>query len=247
MPFLFLSPSTQTYNPYVTTGNEQYWMNRLADRVEPYLHASGINVTRNDPNGSAALSIRASNASYQDFHLALHYNAAPQALAGQLRGVDVYYYPGSESGLRMASILVDNFRSVYPDPDRVQARSTTRIGELRQTNAPSVLCEIGYHDNREDADWLTGNLEQVAAAAALSVTEYFGVPFLTPGPVLRKTVQTTSGALNLRSMPSLDGAILRKLASGTDVNVWGSSGEWDSVESDGLFGYAASRYLRPET
>ena len=30
MPFLFLSPSTQDFNPYVTTGNEQYWMNRIA-------------------------------------------------------------------------------------------------------------------------------------------------------------------------------------------------------------------------
>ena len=27
MPFLFLSPSTQYFNPYVTTGDERYWMN----------------------------------------------------------------------------------------------------------------------------------------------------------------------------------------------------------------------------
>ena len=26
MPFLFLSPSTQDFNPYVTTGNKQYWI-----------------------------------------------------------------------------------------------------------------------------------------------------------------------------------------------------------------------------
>ena len=49
MPFLFLSPSTQAGNPYVTEGNERLWMNRIADRMEPYLRASGINVTRNDP------------------------------------------------------------------------------------------------------------------------------------------------------------------------------------------------------
>ena len=46
MPFLFLSPSTQAGNPYVTEGNERLWMNRIADRMEPYLRASGINVTR---------------------------------------------------------------------------------------------------------------------------------------------------------------------------------------------------------
>ena len=62
MPFLFLSPSTQDFNPYVTTGNEQYWMNRIADEMEPYLRASGVNFTRNNPAGSAAQSIRDSNA-----------------------------------------------------------------------------------------------------------------------------------------------------------------------------------------
>ena len=46
MPFLFLSPSTQVGNPYVTEGNERLWMNRIADRMEPYLRASGINVTQ---------------------------------------------------------------------------------------------------------------------------------------------------------------------------------------------------------
>ena len=170
MPFLFLSPSTQYFNPYVTTGDERYWMNALADEMMPYLHASGITVTRNDPDGSAAQSIRDSNASRQDFHLALHSNAAPQALAGQLRGVDFYYYPTSEAGLRMANILVDNMKTIYPLPDRVQARPSTIIGEVRRTRVPAVLAEIGYHDNVDDANWLTGNLDAVARTLSLGVT-----------------------------------------------------------------------------
>ena len=107
MPFLFLSPSTQAGNPYVTEGNERLWMNRIADRMEPYLRASGINVTRNDPEGTVGTSIRASNAGNYDFHLALHSNAAPPQSAGTVRGIDLYYYPGSTDGLRMANILAD--------------------------------------------------------------------------------------------------------------------------------------------
>ena len=102
MPFLFLSPSTQYFNPYITTGDERYWMNALADEMTPYLHASGITVTRNNPDGSAAQSIRDSNAGQYDFHLALHSNAMPEASAGTARGVDIYYSPMSEAGLRMA-------------------------------------------------------------------------------------------------------------------------------------------------
>ena len=243
MPFLFLSPSTQDFNPYVTTGNEQYWMNQLADRMEPYLFASGLNVTRNDPNGSAAQSIRASNAGTYDFHLALHSNASPEALAGRQRGVDIYYFPASEEGLRMANILVDNLKPIYPLPERVRALPTVLIGEVRRTRAPSVLAELGYHDNVEDADWLTGNLEEIAAALSEGVTEYFGLPFLTPTEPRTGIVTLSSGTLNLRSLPTTDAAVLAQLPNGATVTILGQFDEWYTVEYDGLHGFASSRYI----
>lgn len=243
MPFLFLSPSTQDFNPYVTTGNEQYWMNQLADRMEPYLFASGLNVTRNDPNGSAAQSIRASNAGTYDFHLALHSNASPEALAGRQRGVDIYYFPASEEGLRMANILVDNLKPIYPLPERVRALPTVLICEVRRTKAPSVLAELGYHDNVEDADWLTGNLEEIAAALSEGVTEYFGLPFLTPSEPRTGIVTLSSGTLNLRSLPTTDAAVLAQLPNGATVTILGQFDEWYTVEYDGLHGFASSRYI----
>lgn len=243
MPFLFLSPSTQDFNPYVTTGNEQYWMNQLADRMEPYLFASGLNVTRNDPNGSAAQSIRASNAGTYDFHLALHSNASPEALAGRQRGVDIYYFPASEEGLRMANILVDNLKPIYPLPERVRALPTVLIGEVRRTKAPSVLAELGYHDNVEDANWLTGNLEEIAAALSEGVTEYFGLPFLTPSEPRTGIVTLSSGTLNLRSLPTTDAAVLAQLPNGATVTILGQFDEWYTVEYDGLHGFASSRYI----
>ena len=83
MPYLFLSPSTQEFNPYVTRGeNEEYWMNLLADRMEPYLLASGIGFVRNDPDKNAAAAIRQSNAGTYDFHLALHSKPRRRRKAG---------------------------------------------------------------------------------------------------------------------------------------------------------------------
>ena len=215
MPFLFLSPSTQEFNPYITEGNEELWMNRLADQMEPYLHASGVNTVRNDPEAGAAGAIRLSNQGDYDFHLALHSNASPEALAGQQRGVDFYYYPASAAGLRMANILVDNIKPIYPLPDRVQARPTTAIGEVRRTKAPSVLAELGYHDNVDDANWLTGNLDAIAQALSVGVTEYFGLPFLIPGEIRDGRVQTNGSSLNLRGLPSTDGAVLAQMPNTT--------------------------------
>ena len=51
MPKVFLSPSTQEWNPYAGSenGNEELYMNLIADRMEPYLRSSGITYVRNDP------------------------------------------------------------------------------------------------------------------------------------------------------------------------------------------------------
>ena len=245
MPFLFLSPSTQYFNPYVTTGDERYWMNALADEMMPYLHASGITVTRNDPDGSAAQSIRDSNASRQDFHLALHSNAAPQALAGQLRGVDFYYYPTSEAGLRMANILVDNMKTIYPLPDRVQARSSTIIGEVRRTRVPAVLAEIGYHDNEADARWIESHIDAIGQSLAMSMAEYFGLPFTYPGPSQPGVIVTESGGpVNLRGEPSVSGQVLARIPSGETVTVFGQYRGWYVVLYDDILGYVSAPYVQ---
>ena len=60
MPIIYLSPSTQEYNPYVNGGSEEQYMNLLADKMVPYLDASGIRYSRNTPDMTAASSPRSS-------------------------------------------------------------------------------------------------------------------------------------------------------------------------------------------
>lgn len=48
MPTIYLSPSTQEYNIfYDGEGSEEYYMNLIADAMEPYLVSSGIEFVRN--------------------------------------------------------------------------------------------------------------------------------------------------------------------------------------------------------
>ena len=50
MPKIYLSPSTQDWNMYVTgSGSEEYNMNLLADALVPYLLSNGIQYQRNRP------------------------------------------------------------------------------------------------------------------------------------------------------------------------------------------------------
>lgn len=133
MPIIYLSPSTQEYNEYVNgLGNEEEWMNRLADAMEPMLFASGIQYTRNTPDMTAASSIRASNAGNYNLHLALHTNASGEDQAGQNRGIIAFYFPGSARGMRAAQFLADGLKAIYPLPNLVRTEPTTTIGEVRR-------------------------------------------------------------------------------------------------------------------
>ena len=180
MPRVYLSPSLQEYNLYVNGGTEEEITNLIADAMEPYLLASGIEFTRNRPEMSLGEAIAASNAGNYDLHFAIHSNAAPESLAGKLQGVDAYYFYNSPYGREMADIVTENMKQVYPDGEKVQSVATATLRELRRTNAPAVLVEVGYHDNVEDAQWIKENIDQIAKALAKSIADYFGVPFRLP-------------------------------------------------------------------
>lgn len=180
MPRVYLSPSLQEYNLYVNGGTEEEITNLIADAMEPYLLASGIEFTRNRPEMSLGEAIAASNEGNYDLHFAIHSNAAPESLAGKLQGVDAYYFYNSPYGREMADIVTENMKQVYPDGEKVQSVATATLRELRRTNAPAVLVEVGYHDNIEDAQWIKENIDQIAKALAKSIADYFGVPFRQP-------------------------------------------------------------------
>lgn len=180
MASIFLSPSVQEYNPYISGGNEEQYMNLIADAMMPYLEASGIRVTRNDPDEPVTAAIAASNAGNYDLHLALHSNAAPDSLSGQLQGPDVYYYRDSIRGKDAATIFANNLKWVYPDPDLVTVIPNTTLAELRRVTAPSILIELAYHDNYADAEWLKNNVELIAYNLSVSAADFLGVDFVTP-------------------------------------------------------------------
>lgn len=181
MPSLFLSPSVQEFNPFINgLGSEEYYMNLIANAMEPYLIASGISFTRNNPNDTLSQAIALSNAGNYDFHLALHSNAAPPNIAGQLQGPDIYYYATSAEGRRAAEIFEDNLKVIYPNPNLVNTIPNTTLGELRLTKAPANLIELAYHDNLSDAMWIINNIDTIARTLVLSLTEYFGIPFVEP-------------------------------------------------------------------
>lgn len=245
MPRIYLSPSTQEYNPYITgNGSEEYFMNLLADDMESFLRANAIRWKRNSPDMTAASSIAQSKQSTYDFYLALHSNASGDGRnEGRVRGIIAFYYPTSRNGKRAAELFVANLKRIYPLPDRVFTRATTSLGEVRQPTPPSVLLELGFHDNRADVQWVESNLQLIAQNLVESLCEYFGVPFIYPITPLKGVVAVASGTLNLRAYPGPTGTVITTLPKGAAVDIYGQKDGWYTVWYNGYAGYAAASYI----
>lgn len=252
MPTIYLSPSTQEYNQFVIGGTEEEYMNRIVDAMIPYLEQYGIDYARNTPDMTAASSIRESNAGNYDFHIAIHSNASGPGQEGENRGVIIFYYPTSQNGLRMAEILQSNFRGIYPLPDQVTISPTTTLGEVSRTRAPSVLIEVAYHDNYDDANWIADNINLIALAISNSIRQYFNTQSANTTPsngnqnqdrrVGRVTL--SSGYLNIRREPSLNAPVIGMAPNGAEVTVLDQVGNWYHISYDSIDGYVYDQYLR---
>lgn len=246
MPIIYLSPSTQEYNQYVTSGTEEEWMNLLADAMEPILTASGIQFVRNTPDMTAASSIQASNEGNYNLHLALHSNASGEAQAGENRGIIALYYPGSAQGIRAAQLLANGLKNIYPLPNLVRPEPTTILGEIRQSRAPAVLLELGFHDNYEDAVWITTHIQDMAENIVLSLTEFFAIPFFLYSIPLPGVVQVDSGVISVYARPDYASPVKATLYNGTQVTVLNEYYGWYLIQFGDEMGYTAAAFIQLE-
>ena len=144
----------------------------------------------------------------------------------------------------MAELLQETLEVVYPLPERVRTVASTALAETRDTRAPAVLAELGYHDNAEDARWVEENLGEIARAIVLAVTEFFSLPFLEPQRERSGTAVQGSGNLNLRGGPGVRFPILGKIPRGARVQIVNRYGDWYIVSYGGTLGYANAAYIR---
>lgn len=136
-------------------------------------------------------------------------------------------------------------REIYPLPDQVTTRSTTTLAEVKRHKAPTVLLEIGYHDNTADAEWIAGHIDLIAQTLVQAMTEYFGLPYVYPGPSQPGLAVTDSGGpVNLRAYPSVQGQALTQIPNGATVTVFGQYQGWYVVLYEDMIGYASAASTR---
>ncbi len=245
MATVFLSPSLQTFNAYVTgNGSEADFMGQLAEDMVPGLLLNGISFRRSGEGDTLQSAIDKSNAYGPDLHVALHSNASPEGMEGQMQGPEIYYFKDSEQGRRAAENIASTLAEVYPYADVVEIIPTDdELAELVRTKAPAVYIEVAYHDNPQDAAWIEANLQRIANAIVEGIAAYFSLPYTDPTSFQVGVVNIASGSLNLRAAPNLNAAVIGRLSNGDAVVVLRRQGEWVFVLTSQGAGWAAARYI----
>lgn len=180
MSKIFISPSSQEANLYVTGGNEEVVMKLIADSLCAELTRHGVEWQRNNRTGIYADHVGQSNLYKPDIHLAVHSNAMGGTSSGKARGTEVFCYDPadlSSVGTQLAQKIYARLSALTPTADRGIKSGKDTMSEIRNTNAPAVLVEIAFHDNPEDAAWIMSHIQDISHTLLLSVLEQFNVPF----------------------------------------------------------------------
>ena len=173
---LWLSPSNQIHNlGFGDYHSEMERMNQVADVVEPILKEQGIKVYRNDPKKGIRDYTSEANKLGVDLYFAIHSNAS--GAGGKARGTEAWCHRKGGEGERFAKRILDNLMTIYKGPNRGVKEGYNRFGDrpMHEPAAPkcaSVLVEIAFHDNEEDATWIMDNIEPIGKALARAVLEH---------------------------------------------------------------------------
>ena len=243
MPIIYLSPSTQEGNYYVNGGTEEEYMNLLADKMVPYLDASGIRYTRNTPDMTAASSIAASNAGNYDLHLALHSNAAPEGRYGQVRGnhrLLLPHQPARPAGLHHHR---QQFK-VHLPPAQPSAgpRGPPPSGRCAGCGPPPHF-GAGLPRQPGGRQLDQGESGRGGPEPGHVPHRLLRHPLHGPGAQPVRPSGRGLGVLNIRSRPDLNASILAQAPDGAPLTIMNQSGGWYLVNYKGTIGYAKDDFV----
>lgn len=166
----YISPSTQEKNITALGDTEENVMHRIADELVRLLKDSGIEVFRGQKDETLTRMICESNNLAVDCHIAIHSNAHD----GKTRGCEVFHYPNSANGKKLADSIYKHMEALTPTADR-KVQENSAYYELKNTKAPAVIVEVDFHDSIEGATWINNNIYSITETIAEGICGYLGV------------------------------------------------------------------------
>lgn len=143
----------------------------IADLVEKYLTAAGVEVVGNLQSDSLGCVVTASHSSGADVFLSIHCNA----FNGEAHGTEVWHYYASGNGRKLAECIQRQIVDSLGTADRgakAAVPGENGLYVLTNTDAVANLIETAFIDHPGDEELLRTRQDDFARAIARGVTDY---------------------------------------------------------------------------
>lgn len=167
---VFLSPSTQDWNPYAGGGNEEFEMRLVCAAAALALDRSGVAV-KVGGKVSASANVKEGNLYNPDYYVAVHSNA------GGGDGTLALYHSRNLVGKRLAETLYEDMAKISPGKDD-GVRAGDKYIEINGPKATSALIEVEFHDSLQGANWIKENETLIGETIAKSILRFLGKAYV---------------------------------------------------------------------
>lgn len=147
---------------------------KIGETLEKYGIKVAYSRTADTFVGLSERAKKANNVNANIF-VSIHCNSATNTTA---RGVETYSYPGSVRGVKLAKTIQNSIVSAKIFSHN-RGIKTANFAVLRETKMPSVLVELGFISNSQDAQLLKSKQDEICKAVAKGILNYLGVKFVS--------------------------------------------------------------------
>lgn len=173
---IYISPSSQPANTYaVGKTNEQEQCRKIGAALEKSLDRCGFNA-KAGLSGTMYTRVAESNKMGAGLHMPIHTNGFDGTVAG-LR--IMIHHKGGEAE-KIAKAIMATLAPITPGKsDGISCYPN--LYEISDSNAICVYIEVGFHDNKEEAQWIIDHTEDIAEAICKGLCNHYGVEYVFPG------------------------------------------------------------------
>ena len=146
-------------------------MNLIADLVSSKLTEKGIQVFRNDYLSSYNNSLKECVDNNIDLLISLE---STSSVNHDKTGLETLITNESSNSFGLAKLINRNLNSLK-STKMIYTNDIKGSNTKEEGNVSSLMIELGYHDNSEDANWIVNNRESIAETIANSIINYYGM------------------------------------------------------------------------
>jgi hypothetical protein len=168
---VFIASSNQVNNigeePFT---NERKEMNVIADLIQNKLVESGYEVYRNDYLTGYSSYLK--ECSEKDINLIISLEST-SSVNHDKKGMQTLITNDSSNSYSLANIINKNLNKLK-ESKLIYTNNIKGSHTLETNGIKSIMLSLGYHDNKEAANWIVNNRELIAENIASSIVSYYG-------------------------------------------------------------------------